>query len=286
MSTKPVKWGISEYLRMGVAITGGACIGIGIAMLYQEKAVTVANVSIPAGLVLLIIGPILIGIVLRESTNPNINEKSASVWRGAWRTIGIISVFVLLFVTLGALIYSGLWIWTNVQTYETVSKWVAGHQTLTAGIAGALVMFLGVSIAWWQLNSVRRTRYAELLLRVTEIWNSDPYVESRYLIDQALGQAATEEQGKRRLSQKLQESDRKGEKDYFVLIRAPSLLETVALLAEEKYLPLRDARSLLGQPIRFYYKRFSTYIEEMQSKKSTEETYKLLQRLAGRLEDK
>lgn len=81
--------------------------------------------------------------------------------KGVQRTVGIVSVFILLFLSIGVLVYSGLWIWMDARTYETFSKWLAIHQTFAAGIVGALMMLLGVSIAWWQLNSVRRTRYAE-----------------------------------------------------------------------------------------------------------------------------
>ena len=97
------------------------------------------------------------------------------------------------------LIFSGVWIWRDVQNYETISKWVETHQTFTAGIAGAIVMFLGVSIAWWQLNSVRRTRYAQLLLHLNQVWDSDYYVESRSLIDKGIKGAPNKEQAKAQL---------------------------------------------------------------------------------------
>lgn len=284
MNTKPLKWGMSEYLKMSVAVMGGVFIGIGLAMLYQEKGMMIPKVPIPVGLVLLIIGVILIGIVSRRSVNSNMKDRLASVYRGQRGTVHLIPVWILLFVViLGVLTYIGLWIWRSVQTYETVDKWVADYQTLIVGFAGALVMFLGVLIAWGELGSMGRTRCAELLLRINEIWNSDPYVESRYLIDQEVTQAGSEEGGKARLSRKLKESDSKGEKDYFILTRAPNLLETLAFLVEEKYLPVRQARDLFGQPMKSYYEKVSTYIEEMQKIRGKEETYKLMKTVAGRL---
>lgn len=65
MNAEP-KWGISEYSRMGAATVGCVCIGIGIHMTYQGKAMPIANVSIPAGLIFLVAGLILLGVASRR----------------------------------------------------------------------------------------------------------------------------------------------------------------------------------------------------------------------------
>ncbi len=79
MNDKP-KWGIRGYLRIGAAIAGGVCIGAGILIAYQGKTMPIANVSIPASLVLLVIGLILFGIALCRFTKIGSDPPSATVW--------------------------------------------------------------------------------------------------------------------------------------------------------------------------------------------------------------
>jgi len=203
--------------------------------------------------------------------------------KGVQRTVGIVSVFILLFLSIGVLVYSGLWIWMDARTYETFSKWLAIHQTFAAGIVGALTMLLGISIAWWQLSSVRRTRYAELLLHLSQVWDSNHYVESRNLIDNITREVSRGDEAKVKLCEKLEKSDKEGERDYFVLIRTPNFFEALAFLVRRKYIPLSDTRDYFGQAIVYYHDLFSTHISQERRKSGHEKTYELWSGLADKL---
>jgi len=63
MNDKP-KWGIAEYVKMAVAIAGGVCTVAAILMTFQGKAMPIANVSIPAGLIFLVAGLIFAHLAL------------------------------------------------------------------------------------------------------------------------------------------------------------------------------------------------------------------------------
>lgn len=114
MNAKP-KWGISEYLRLVTAIAGGVCIGTGIHMAYQGKAMSIANISIPAGLIFLIAGLILFGVASRRSTPAEHSSSSSKFWY----------LMVLILVVAGISLFSGYWLHKSLYSAQSVNPQVA-----------------------------------------------------------------------------------------------------------------------------------------------------------------
>lgn len=79
---------VLKMVTTGMAIV---CVVVGIVMVYQEKVMTIATVSIPAGLILLVAGLILFGAILPGSARHEKQWwKSKWIWVGGAITLGVV----------------------------------------------------------------------------------------------------------------------------------------------------------------------------------------------------
>ena len=67
-------------LKMIIVGTGIGCVAIGIHMFYQKIQMNVAQISIPTGLVLLIVGLVIIALVLRRPAEAISGRVSTKIW--------------------------------------------------------------------------------------------------------------------------------------------------------------------------------------------------------------
>ncbi len=67
-------------LKMIIIGTGIGCVAIGIHMFYQKTQMNVAQISIPTGLVLLIVGLVIIALVLRRPAEAISGRVSTKIW--------------------------------------------------------------------------------------------------------------------------------------------------------------------------------------------------------------
>lgn len=198
-----------------------------------------------------------------------------------WRKVLIILGFTLIF---GGLIYLGLRWREYIQVYgETVWQWAVADPSIVVGIFSILAILSGGLVGLLQLRSMGKTAHAELLLRLSELWDSDSIIESRRFIDRVVKEAKNEEQARQLLCEKIEESDKKATKNYFILIKVINLFETLAFLIEKKYLHLSEAREIFRQSLLYYNNLFSIHIKKIQGEKGKEESYKLLQAVVKKL---
>ena len=137
-----------------------------------------------------------------------------------WHTTPYATAF--LFVAALVLIgYLGYWAYYDVHDYneeqKSLSQWMADHDGLVIGGVSGVVLMLASVIALRQLTSLRRTRYADLLVRLTEAWNSDPFVRSRHLIYVVAPLSLDEDKQRHRVCKRMKTAERTKDEEYFTL---------------------------------------------------------------------
>lgn len=99
-------------------------------------------------------------------------------------------------------------------------------------------------------QSEEKSRHSELLMTITQQWETDALVRAR--------QAIAEHEGD--LAEKIEEFLENKNERYFDLIRVGNFFESIGLLVKQGYLSLTDATLLFGTVVKAYYKIYRPYI--------------------------
>lgn len=202
---------------------------------------------------------------------------------------GIIFLIIISFFVSGALIVSIMGVfglsgypWDWLRGYINWN-WLKEYQAFVAGSVGVFLLLWAAVVAMFQLRAAGRTRYADLLSRLSVEWNSDSFIESRYLMMQLAPIRLEEKEQRHRVTKRMKMVEQQGNKDYFLLTRPLDFFEELAFLIRQKYIPLEDARRTFGGPMVYYYNVFEDYIKEMRQSPGDEGAYKELEYVVKQL---
>ncbi len=121
----------------------------------------------------------------------------------------------------------------------------------------ALAIIIAGLFANGQLESIKKARYSDLLMRFDQIWDSVDYTRSRQAINSKAKGSSD------RLCKSLIPLEKKDCEEYYDMIRVPNFFESLGLLTCRDYLKRRDALELFGDSARRYWGLFSKYTEYM-----------------------
>lgn len=159
MSAKS-KQGISESLRISAAIAGAVCIGVGILTTYQGKTMSLANVSIPAGLIFLIAGLVLFSIALPRSTHQE------EWWRSKWTWV--IAIIILAAVVFG-IIQPFVWTWVYKQYPPSATVTLSTLLTILLTLLALGVSAFGVGVYLLLRGRIIKIAHREAEKKSTEV---------------------------------------------------------------------------------------------------------------------
>ncbi len=198
--------------------------------------------------------------------------------------IVLISLCSLILTIMGTFGLSGGiwdWLWSCINW-----SWLETYQDLAAGSIGALLLASAAIVAISHLRAVRRISYAELLGRLTEQWNSDAFIESRYRLLEIAPQGMDEEVLRKKIAEIMITTQQKNHKDYFILTRTLDFFEELAFLVRKKDIPLEDAHRLFGDSMVEYYKLFEDFVKEQRKLPENPNAYKELEQVVETLTEK
>ncbi len=164
--------------------------------------------------------------------------------------------------------------------------WLLKYQAFVSGSVAALLLLWAVALALFQLRTMGRTTYADLLLRVSEEWDSDPFIRSRHLILEIAPIDMEESEQRKAVKETMETVAGKGHENYFILTRPLDFLEGLAFLVRKNYIPLDDVHRAFGQPMVMYYQLFQDYIEEMRNQPGNSKAYTELSEVVKKLSTK
>lgn len=137
-------------------------------------------------------------------------------------------------------------------------------------LAGLIITCVGLSYAARECALIKRSREAEILMHVTEIWDSGEYIKARSII----------EENKSNLAQKIKEYEEKNDERYFIIGKIGNFFENVGLLVVKKYLPRNVVMELIGPTVKYYYGLYKEDIEQSRRKKKLPDIYRYFEYLA------
>lgn len=202
---------------------------------------------------------------------------------------GVVFLIMISLAVLGSLIVSimgvfglggGIWGWLRGLIDW---GWLQTYQALAVGSVGAFLLLWAVVVAMFQLRSATRTSYADLLVRLTEEWNSDSFIASRQLLLKLAPLEMDEEEQRRKVVERMRIVKQESHEDYFLLTRPLDFFELLAFLVRKNYIPLEDARRTFGEPMVTYYKLFEDCVQEMRTVPRNKDAYKELQKVVEEL---
>lgn len=202
---------------------------------------------------------------------------------------GVAFLIIISLIVLGSLIVTimgifGLsgcvwdWLWDNINW-----SWLQRYQAFVAGSIGACLLLGAAVVAVFQLRAARRTSYADLLVRLVEEWNSDPFIESRQLMMELAPLEMDEKEQCHKVTERMRKVQQESHKDYFLLTRPLDFFEELAFLNRKNYIPLEDVHRTFGEPMVAYYKLFEDCVQEMRAVPGNEDAYKELEKVVEKL---
>lgn len=202
---------------------------------------------------------------------------------------GVAFLIIISLIVLGSLIVTAMGVfglsgnvWDWLRDYISWS-WLQTYQAFVAGSIGACLLLWAVVVAMFQLRAARRTSYADLLVRLTEEWNSDSFIASRQLLLKLAPLEMDEEEQRRKVVERMKIVKQESHEDYFLLTRPLDFFEVLAFLVRKNYIPLEDARRTFGEPMVTYYKLFEDCVQEMRTVPENKNAYKELEKVVEEL---
>lgn len=203
--------------------------------------------------------------------------------------VGVAFLIIISLIVLGSLIVTVMGVfglsgnvWDWLRDYISWS-WLQTYQAFVAGSIGACLLLWAAVVAMSQLRAARRTSYADLLVRLTEEWNSDSFIASRQLLLKLAPLEMDEEEQRRKVVERMRIVKQESHEDYFLLTRPLDFFELLAFLVRKNYIPLEDARRTFGEPMVAYYKLFEDCVQEMRTVPGNKNAYKELQKVVQEL---
>lgn len=202
---------------------------------------------------------------------------------------GVAFLIIISLIVLGSLIVTVMGVfglsgnvWDWLRDYISWS-WLQTYQAFVAGSIGACLLLWAAVVAMSQLRAARRTSYADLLVRLTEEWNSDSFIASRQLLLKLAPLEMDEEEQRRKVVERMRIVKQESHEDYFLLTRPLDFFELLAFLVRKNYIPLEDARRTFGEPMVAYYKLFEDCVQEMRTVPGNKDAYKELEKVIENL---
>lgn len=206
---------------------------------------------------------------------------------------------VLLFISIAVLVWWAVCIWGDIRSSPIVGQqiwwWIESHETIAfAFVTGFLLAATGM-LAASQLVSMRRNRYAELLMHLDEQWESDSFINRRHMIDKKchdivqklkedhLDDAETQRRLKDELGEFMMTASDNAQKDVFVVASVLGFFETLAYLVRKNYIPLENVRHTFGPAMLNYYDLFENYIKELRKDPANKGAYKEMESVVHEL---
>lgn len=137
--------------------------------------------------------------------------------------------------------------------------------------AGACVAAIGVGLAAWELDSMRKSRESQLLVYLSEIWESAEYTKAR--------RAVVDHENI--LAQRMKEYEKKNSEEHFLLVKVSNYFEDVGILVDKRYLSRKIIMELMGTSVKYYYKLYKDYIIQLRNEGKEPDFYKYFERLAN-----
>ena len=125
-------------------------------------------------------------------------------------------------------------------------------------IATPLLVAGGIWLAITQLKSGQNTRMAEILLSITERWDSKEMEESRHTIF---------EYEPKELAEAINEADKNNSDDLYKLIRVANFFDTVGLMVVEGLLRCEMTYKLFGEAEANVHKYYATVLSDRKNSK-------------------
>lgn len=204
-----------------------------------------------------------------------------------WATISIIVIAGI--VAIGTLLLCIMQLFgLGGSTWQSISScidwaWLEKHQAFFAGSIGAILLFSAAIVAIYQLSAARSISYADLLIRLSNEWNSEPYMESRRQIFEIAPIGLDLKQQRENLKERLSKSQQGDAKDYFILTRPIDFFECLAFLIQRGYIPKKDVSRTYGEAMVNYFNIFKDCIDEMRSVRGNENAYVELEAVVNTL---
>lgn len=150
------------------------------------------------------------------------------------------------FIILGSFIYIRVFQW----------EWAICNPELAAGFIASSVLVAGLFSALWTLYSMRRSRMADLAMRILELWNTDPILEAKALHHEI------KDIKKQDFCQTIESCRQQDPKQYYLLRTILVLLEFTGWLARKNCMSTKWLDDLL--PVEEYFDDWENYIKGMQ----------------------
>lgn len=185
--------------------------------------------------------------------------------------VGIVIIGILLLCIIKLFCLEGS-TWQNICSYIDWI-WLEKYQAFFVGSVVTSLLFVAALIALYQLDAARKISYADLLIRLSNEWNSEPYMESRRRIFEIAPLHMDLEQQRQNLKERISQSQQGDAKDYFILTMPIDFFECLALLTRRGYIPLKDVKRTYGGAMVSYFKSFKYWITDMRSTPGNEDAY-------------
>lgn len=182
-----------------------------------------------------------------------------------------------------------------IPEQNNIWNWVKDNSTLTIGTITILLLISAGTIASSQLVLMRRSNYAQMLIQLSEQWESDSFVRRRHIIDkicldikiklkrEGLEDSEIEKRLMGELSKVAKSADEKSQEDFFVITSVLGFYESLAYAIRKGDIPLVDVRDTFGGSMAYYYRLFESYITETQQRPGNENAYSELKQVVNRL---
>jgi len=162
-----------------------------------------------------------------------------------------------------------------ISVLQSVWTWILNNPTLASGFIASLILGLGLGFSWWQLRITAREQQTDLLVHLSDRYDSDSLVKGR----QAIWEITV--QNKENLSQKIDELHRNDIQRYIQVTSVGNFFEDIGFLTKRHYLKLPSIKTLYKESIINYHNQFHEYIE----KHKEEKTYEYFDWLAKEVND-
>lgn len=183
MKNSEIRQFVLKVITTGMGI---GCIVAGIFMVYQEKTMPIANVSIPAGLIFLVAGLILFGVASKATKTKN-NPTSRKIWYAVFLILVVFLIIyafthykfreanqytilvdlILVIMALTGTIGYGVYRWISAGVEDRVTKAIKEGETFTrADVETSLGLWY---FEQYQAESKRKEKFAEIREKLNKI---------------------------------------------------------------------------------------------------------------------
>ncbi len=129
-----------------------------------------------------------------------------------------------------------------------------------ATVVMALAVAATVIYAWLTVHHNKKARYADLLMRLNQTWDSKQFIKSRMLVNKYC-HGITPEESCQNLKKAVVYFDKTDMEEFYIIVRIANFFENLGFLGRKGYIIKEDSVELFGPTAKNYWNMFSSLVK-------------------------